>query len=131
MLRETYTPPSKIIIEMRIFRLRESFILTIIRTGRQRMTMSRASSIENATSCNFPYCRHWPCTSGFHNHSGELPLKINPTLIMTAQATQIPITIEDAKRNDGTGNIRRYRHRGDILIQSAEELQNVALMYSI
>ena len=121
MLGGTYTPPSKNIIEMRIFRLRESFILTIIRTGRQRMTMSRASSIENGTSCNFPYCRHWPCTSGFHNDSGGLHLKINPTLIMTAQATQILITIEDAKRNDGTGNIRRYRHGGDILVQSAEE----------
>lgn len=48
---------------------------------------------------------------------------------MTAQATQIPIT--DAKRNDGTRNIRRYRHRSDILIHSAEGLQNVALIYSI
>ena len=101
-----------------------------IRIGRLRITVSIASSVVNATTWDLPDAILWPRTAGFHNDSRGVHTKTNGNQNVKAQTTQTPGVIEVAQWTHRRGNNRRYRKRREAFTQSANGLQNNALMYS-
>lgn len=128
--RGAHKPPSRKIIRTRNFRLGASRNAMTIRMGRLRIAVSIASSVVNATNWDLPASIHWPRTAGFHDDSRGEHIKTSGNQKVTAQTTQTPSVIEVAQWTHGRGNNRRHRERIEAFTQSADGLQNNALMYS-